>query len=310
MTVFFFFLLISAGFWLLLTLNESYEADFRIPLKLNNVPRGVVVTTDLPSSITINVQDKGATLLPYYYRLKRDTLMVNFADYDAGSSNGHIIISHADIMKQLTPKVELSSRINFFRPDTLEYYFTRGVRKRVPVQFNGRIESNPFYFLSEVHCIPDSVDVWAEQQLLDSLTAIPTVNTIWTDLTENTTQNIPLQVRRGMKAFPPTVQLSAIVDVYVEKQVQVSIVGTNFPAGYTLRTFPSRVNISFRVGAMRFKEITAENFVLTATYEELMQLPDSILHLQLRSVPEGVSQVRFSPADVQFMIEMNDMEDE
>lgn len=310
MTVFFFFLLISAGFWLLLTLNESYDANFQLPLRLMNVPRGVVVTTDLPSSITVNLQDKGATLLPYSYRLKRDTVKVNFADYDVGSSNGHIILSHADIMKQLAPKLELSSHINAIRPDTLEYYFTRGVRKRVPVQFNGRIEVNSFYFLSEVRCEPDSVDVWAEQQLLDSLTAVPTVNTIWTDLTENTQHNIRLQGRRGMKVFPPSVLLSAIVDVYVEKQVKVAIVGTNFPAGYTLRTFPSIVTISFRVGATRFKEVTAENFVLTATYEELLQRPDSILHLQLRSVPEGVSQVRISPADVQFMIEMNEVEDE
>jgi len=56
--------------------------------------------------------------------------------------------------------------------------------------------------------------------------------------------------------------------------------------------------------------VTADNFVLTATYEELLQLPDSILHLQLRSVPEGVSQVRIQPEDVQFMIEMSDSEED
>jgi hypothetical protein len=83
----------------------------------------------------------------------------------------------------------------------------------------------------------------------------------------------------------------------------VPIIGTNFPAGYTLRTFPPSAQVSFRIGAKDYKSVTADNFVLTATYEELLTLPDSVLHLQLRSIPEGVSQVRIQPEAVQFLIE-------
>lgn len=303
--VFLFFLLVSAGFWLLQTLNDSYETEIRLPLRLTNVPQGTVITTDLPNTVTVNVHDKGTTLLGYSFRLHRDSLNVDFMQYYQGENNGHVVLSHTEVLKQLASSLEPSTRIISFRPDTLEYYYTRGVRKRVPVEFHGRIEVSPLYFLSEVRCEPDSVDVWAEPRLLDTLSAMPTVNTVWTDLLETTVQDVPLQVRRGMKTIPSTVKLSAIVDVYVEKQVQVPIIGTNFPAGYVLRTFPPVATVSFRVGSRLFKEITADNFVLTATYEELLHLPDSLLHLHLRSVPEGVSGVRISPPDVQFMIEMN-----
>lgn len=308
--VFLFFLVVSAGFWLMQTLNDSYETEYRLPLRLTNVPQGTVITTDLPHTVQVSVHDKGTTLLGYYFRLRHDTLWMNFSQYDHGDTYGHVILSHSDVIKQLTSTFEASSRIVSFRPDTLEYYYTRGVRKRVPVEFHGRIEASALSFLSEVSCEPDSVDVWAEPRLLDSLTAMPTVNTVWTNLAETRKQQVPLQGRRGMKLEPPTVKLSAIVDVYVEKQVQVPVIGTNFPAGYVLRTFPPTATLSFRVGSQRYKDITSDNFVLTATYEELLQQPDSILHLQLRSVPEGVSQVRISPPDVQFMIEMNDVEEE
>ena len=40
--------------------------------------------------------------------------------------------------------------------------------------------------------------------------------------------------------------------------------------------------------------------------EELMALPDSMLTLKLRSVPEGVSQVRIQPQRVQFLIEQTE----
>ena len=93
------------------------------------------------------------------------------------------------------------------------------------------------------------------------------------------------------------------MDINVEKRVRVPIVGTNFPAGYVLRTFPSSAVISFSVGSKAYRSITEENFVLTATYEELLSQPDSLLHLQLRSVPEGVSNVKIIPDKVQYLIE-------
>ena len=85
--------------------------------------------------------------------------------------------------------------------------------------------------------------------------------------------------------------------------MSVPIIGTNFPAGYALRTFPTSATITFRVGSRDFGRFTKENFVLTATYEELISRPDSTFRLQLRSVPEGVSQVRINPEVVQFLIE-------
>ena len=91
-----------------------------------------------------------------------------------------------------------------------------------------------------------------------------------------------------------------------EKQVEVPVVGTNFPAGFSLRTFPATAVVAFRVGSKDYKRITREQFVITATYEELMALPDSILTLKLRSVPEGVSQVRIQPQHVQFLIEQTE----
>ena len=39
--VFLFFFVVSAGFWLLQTLNETFETEISIPLELKNVPETV-----------------------------------------------------------------------------------------------------------------------------------------------------------------------------------------------------------------------------------------------------------------------------
>ena len=64
--------------------------------------------------------------------------------------------------------------------------------------------------------------------------------------------------------------------------------------------------VSFRVGAKDYKKITRDQFVITTTYEQLLAMSDSMLTLKLRSVPEGVSQVRIQPQRVQFLIEQTE----
>lgn len=40
------FVLVSFCFWMLQTLDESYQTEFKVPLRLKNVPKEVVLTSD------------------------------------------------------------------------------------------------------------------------------------------------------------------------------------------------------------------------------------------------------------------------
>ena len=304
--VFIFFVLVSAGFWLLLTLNEDYEMDVKVPVELTGVPQEVVLTTELPASVQVRVRDKGSALMGYYGSDRRRQLTFDFKDYDHGETYHHVVIKHADVQKQLQQSFDASTHFVSIRPDTIEYYYTRGHMKRVPVAFRGHVEAAPLYYLASLRCQPDSVTVWAEESFLDSLTEVSTVVTNINGLTESITRSVPLPSVRGVKFEPADVQLTAEVDVFTEKKVEVPIVGTNFPAGMSLRTFPATATVTFRVGAKDYKKITRDQFVITTTYEQLLALPDSMLTLKLRSLPEGVSQVRIQPQRVQFLIEQTE----
>lgn len=61
----FYFSFIAGGFWLLQTLNNDYEAEFSIPVRLKGVPNHVVLTSEPPSELRIKVKDKGTVLLNY-----------------------------------------------------------------------------------------------------------------------------------------------------------------------------------------------------------------------------------------------------
>lgn len=306
--VFAFFFIVSAGFWLLQTLHEDYEMEVQIPMSLEDVPMGTVITQELPSEITVKVKDRGSTLLRYYQWRQLPGIEIDFNGHEHRASFGHVVLTHAEIQKAVSQRLQLSTRIVSVHPDTLDYYYTRGMQKRLPVVFRGHVGTSSLHYLESLTVTPDSVTVWGSNELLDSMTSVPTEVTTISGLAENMEQKVALAPIRGAKVEPAEVLLKAEVDIYTEKEVRVPIVGTNFPGGYSLRTFPSSALVSFRVGTKKYSQITSDNFVLTATFEELMALPDSMLTLQLRSIPEGASQVKISPERVQFLIEQTDTE--
>ena len=60
---FLFFLLLSTSFWVFQKVNEVYEREFIIPVRLVDVPSNVDITTEPPAYIHITLRDKGVTLL-------------------------------------------------------------------------------------------------------------------------------------------------------------------------------------------------------------------------------------------------------
>ena len=87
---FLFFLTLSAGFWLFLTLEEVYEVEIPVPVKLKNVPDNVVLTTPPPKEIKIRVRDHGGLLLRYKYTHSLGSITLDFKDYDTRS--GHVAL--------------------------------------------------------------------------------------------------------------------------------------------------------------------------------------------------------------------------
>ncbi len=94
-----------------------------------------------------------------------------------------------------------------------------------------------------------------------------------------------------------------MLDVYAEKSVEVPVRGVNFPPDKVLRTFPSKVQVTFQVGLSHFKAITAEDFFIGVTYEELLNNKGEKCPVKLKSVPRYVNHVRLNPQEVDYLIE-------
>lgn len=310
--VFCFFLAVSFGFWLLQALNETLEREVNIRLELDNVPEDVVIIDSLPSSISVTLHDRGLTLvrqnIANIFRPKR--VKVDFSKYDIAQNDAEIYIPLADIQRMIRHNLVLSTNIQAVRPDTLRFSFNRGQSRILPVKLAGTVKASQQNYIQSIRVEPDSVKVFAPKAILDTMYAVYSEDFLYDDLREASSFHIELRKQKLLKYDPSQVNIKVGVGYYTEKTIKVPVIGLNFPAEKKLRTFPSQVNVTFRVESGRYHQITSEDFVVATTYEELLlNTESSKLHLNLKTIPEGVSDVRISPQEIDYLIEQVSQEE-
>ena len=299
--IFLFFFLIAGGFWLLQTLNNDYEAEFSIPVRVKDLPNNVVLTSEPPSELRVRVKDKGTVLLNYMLGKSFYPVSLDFSDYKA--VDNHVRIYASQFEKKVLSQLNVSTRLLSMKPDTLEYIYATGMSKLVPVRLSGTVGAGRQYYLSDTIFKPDSVLAYAPEGVLDTITAAYTQPVKQENVSDTLRQQVSLLARRGVKFVPASIEMILPVDIYTEKTVEVPLHGVNFPADKVLRAFPSKVQVTFQVGLSRFREITADDFHINVSYEELLRLGSDKYTVKLRNIPDGVKQVRFNPEQVDFLIE-------
>ena len=290
--IFLFFFLIAGGFWLLQTLNNDYEAEFSIPVRMKDIPNNVVLTSEPPSELRI-----------LNYMLGKSFFPINLGFLEYKGKDNHVKIYASDFEKKILSQLNVSSKILSIKPDTLEYIYSEGKSKLVPVRFQGKVTAGLQYYVSDTICNPDSVLVYAPEGILDTIKTAYTQNIILENISDTTRRRIPLISERGVKFVPSSVEMTFPVDIYTEKTVEVPLHGVNFPADKALRTFPSKVQITFQVGLKRFRSIKASDFIIHISYEELLKLGSDKYTVKLKSFPSGINQIRIVPEQVDFLIE-------
>lgn len=299
--IFLFFLALSGVFWLLMALNETYEKEIKIPVRIVNVPKNVVVS-DGVDTMRVTVRDKGWFIAALIYGNRIHPVYIDFSTYSKNSS-GECSVPTSDLIKQVVQTLSGSARITAVKPDKIEFFFSYGESKRVPVKFVGKVAPEETYYLARTLIQPDSVTVFASPEILDKIYYVSTEELHYSHFADTITVNAHLQKIRGAKITPTSVKLTFFTDILTEESLDVPITGENLPLGKVLRTFPSHVTVNFVTGVANYKRLHPNNFSVVVDYNDLADHPSDKCSLHLRSVPHGIGRVRLSVNSVDYLIE-------
>lgn len=300
--IFLFFLALSSIFWLSLTLNETYEQEFAIPISIIDVPKNAVLTSDETDTVKMTIRDKGIILAAYHYGDYLKNIRIPFKNYTRNNGTG--LVSAQDLQKMVYQHLLSGSKIISTKPEKLEFFYNYGTKKQVPVRWSGRVIPEELYFISRVEYSPDSVTVYASDEKLDSINMVYTEPLNYANFRDTLVVNCQLSKLKGVKMVPDRIKVSFLTDVLTEERIEgVPIKGINMPEGKTLRTFPAKVTVSFVTGVSIYRNLRPEDFNVVADYQEIKQNPSEKCRIYLKDVPPGISRTKLETNMVDYLIE-------
>lgn len=298
---FFFFLVLSTIFWLMTALNETYEREVSVPAYLVNVPKNVVITSDMEDTVRVTVRDKGFALLAYIYGEGVRPININFQSFVTRQS-GYGVVPSQELMKMVNQRFSGASKVVQVKPDRLDFYYNYGQSRQVPVKMAGIVVPGKSFYLARTRFWPETVTVYGSKQTLDSLRYVKTVPINITNFNDTVVKTVALEKIKGVKIVPNTVCIGLYPDILTEETIEVPVTAVNMPEGKVLRSFPQRVTVNFIVGASMFRSISSDQFAVVVDYNELID-PSDKCNIHLRQCPQGVRNARLQMTQVDYLIE-------
>ena len=216
--VFLFFLCLSGIFWLSLTLNDTYEREFAIPVSVVDIPKNAVLTSEEVDTVKMTIRDKGIILVAYQYGEYLKRLRIPFKNYTRNNGSGFIPAS--ELQKLVYQQLVSSSKIIATKPEKIEFFYNYGTNKKVPVRWSGRVIPEELYFISRVDYMPDSVTVYASDEKLDSINMVYTETLNYANFRDTLSITCNLAKMKGVKVVPDRVKINFFTDVLTEENIE------------------------------------------------------------------------------------------
>lgn len=297
---FLFFAFISAGFWLLETLNDDYERVISIPVEYANLPDNVVITSEVPNELRATVIDKGFMQINYLWGRSGRPVVIDFHDYETQGNS--IEIGSNELQKQLLRSLESSTKLISFKPEQFEFVYTRGQAKKVPVRLRGNITSKQQYDVTKVNFIPDSLVIYAPQDILDTIHVVFTQPLSYHELDDTLVVEADMQRMQNVKITPSRVTLEVCVSQLTQKTIEVPIQPINVPKGKIVHLFPSKVKATFQTVLSNFDKINPEEFSIKVDFDQMDTKSEKCKPV-VTNFPSTIKYLKLQPAEVEFLVE-------
>ena len=305
--IFLIFVLLSATFWFVQSLQRRFTYTLRIPVEYDSIPPEVGMQTKLPEYIEVSLEDEGGHFLEYTtrglapirLRLQRDRQVI------AGFA-----ISSSMLSGEVRSRLSTGARIISISPTSIEVMAYRRQRKVLPITLGSLPRIAMGYATGDIELTPAEVTVFASGKTLETLTSIQTAPFEENTLQATTTTKVRLRLPDGVYASTNVVQVHIPVEQLTEQSftLPVEVIGT--PEGFVLLPLPRVATIQLTLPRSRYKDIHPEDLKIAVAYPDLVTEAAAVdsdlprqLPITLVQKPDWLKHYRLTPDHVQYVIE-------
>lgn len=302
--VLFFFLVISALFWLMTNLSKTYTSNVEYALSYKNLPTAKLFQSTPDQSIEFNVKATGFQLLRENLFTRKITL--DLKNVTAKNNYSHYLLlgkNRKTIQKQLGKNIQFVSAIQ----DSLFFELGFNKVKKVPVIPDVDIQFKLGYnFEGRLAVLPDSIEISGPEIQVDQIKTIRTEPFSKKEVFEEIEEEVRLIMPKDLDKIlynNRTVQLRASVDKFTEDSFYIPFEIAGLPLGTIITTYPKKIQVVFQVGVRNYKKITADDFKIVCNYSTAQQKGVNYLIPELVEKPSLVSSVKLIPNHIEYLIQ-------
>ena len=303
--VFLVFLCLAVAIWHAEKLRQHYTSVADLGIICTDVPYGYTTPSSDEIKVSVGVEGDGFSLLRMnlFNENKVKVSLVGLRRLSEGGSMWAIYVPK----RRFSQGTSLPEHVNVTEvlTDTVLIPLLRISKKLVPVVIRDDVSLMPQCLFSQPTSIsPDSVWVTGTNDVVDTISAVFSTRLPNVTLGDTLSRQVALDIPPKISASADVVTVSYFVEPFTEKRLVVPVKMINLPDGYSAKTFPPNVTISFSVGLSQFEMMSPERFNVLADFSTIRPGDDvKRVRLSLVDVPPEVQSVSYTPLFAEFLLQ-------
>jgi hypothetical protein len=298
-------LVISILMWLFIELMKNYTDEIKYNISFINVPKDIILTNSGDSVVSIGMNAQGFELLAAKYSktLRQLTIDLSTLKIRPTGDGYTAYLPSARIIEQLGSQIRFEKEINYIKPDTLFFRFSKIFSKQVPVKLDLNYTlDGQFGVTDSIAFRPQFVNVSSIKSIIDTLSFVMTDKLSLSKL--DSSINMKVALNKGYRANLIKYSTDSItVKLTVEK---VTEAGYTVPVmiaanGENVKIFPDKVEIVCRIPLSVYPHIETSDFSAQVEYLPA-SLKEKKLKVNLVKIPDKVKVLKISPVEVEYII--------
>jgi len=262
------FFTISTVLWLSSQMSKNYQYTFKVPVVYSNLPPRYYKGFLPNDTLQITVQMSG-------YQLLKNKISKHQFYLDVQKNK--LINTESWVPKKFHNQISnlFGSQIKILNisPESLSFKMKSVNKKHLPVRPDIELTYLPG-FKNKRHpkIKPDSIWVYGENEILDTLHFVKTRHYVISNIKNNINKTLMLKKIDGLKFNKNKVQLIIPVSEIVEKTISLPVDIKGAPKAETILLFPKKIKLNFKYFKNEYKNFNTNDFRVEVFYNPKKKL--------------------------------------
>jgi len=298
--------LISTFIWLMMKLSDGYSKEIEIPVRYSEFPKGMILVNKPVSKLKVRVESQGFKMVTIALRnnkrvyINLDKLELRPTRYKRWVASIPSRFFSYEISSQLGVD-PIGSNI---KPDSIYFVFDSLISRILPVKVNAKLSYTEGYTLYQNLIInPPKVSVSGPALAVNKLKYVEADSLILEHIDKDFKKSLKISTTNKLiKLNPASVDVSGHIAKFSEFSSTVPLlVHTNIP-NLKIRTFPSKVKITYTIPIPEYKNISDSSFVVAVEVDSMDVLKNNQLIPQIIHKPDFVKSAILDVDKVEFVV--------